>query len=858
MWHPSVLETPTQGGANGTAPKKTSTFTHEITLRDKDGNVLTNREVKVSTTTRSVLLINELSYHTGPSQPAAVVSDDFGRVTVALEAHGLSAPAIHVEAVGTDLKKSFTADGRVQLRLSGQDSDFPVDGASLKKNGLWPKQMSDKNADPDAAADQIRKLGRAALQMSHPELVEPAPSSAGAAALSLGDITGALSGLPHDITKGAHRLKDGAEDVAGDIIHKAKALAKDVKDIALKVEGGLVTLVIDGTEMVLKAASQVLNAVEAIFSKIASFMKKVINVITTLIKWLRYLLEFKDIVKTKDVFKHVLTSSLAFIGNTLTDDGPAFITAEFGKIKKEITGYIDEIEAKLEAGTTLASMGTPPENGPHFIGSGTSALNGGRLKSSFSVGAVQSNFVQKKASGKLKHIGSDLHKHARGGSGSSGDLAQRLVQILNNSFDLEAFQSSFSKMLGWAGQVKDPTSFLDVAILEILEATKDLLLLALDLIEAILEVLLLLAGEAITAFRKFITATIDIPVISWLYRQIVGDDLSIADVLCLLVAAPATIFQKIVDGGKAPFTSAQVSAATGPDSVWSQAASRSTERQKKYRTDPSSVENYTTESVLKGYERMKAPVTGRVLAANGSGGNQGNDDTPQPARLSLPSRISRSILLGTVWLTLVPFEIAADAFAVDDEETMLGWATLPTSAIGILAWGMSIAWDSWSWIALGDSNSTISFLGIIPDIIGLALPILPLLFIELPGMSDTLAGSEFIAEETFLPWATCGTAVLGVAAAITIGTLQLVRFFKDRHSKDDEGDDKDTRPPSIPITGVAGSILPMVSNLAKPLRLTSDGGATAKLAGFSLLFIFDALNFGTAAAKGIYNWDYRT
>ncbi|MFL5806352.1 MAG: hypothetical protein ACJ8CR_32055, partial [Roseiflexaceae bacterium] len=49
-----------------------------------------------------------------------------------------------------------------------------------------------------------------------------------------------------------------------------------------------------------------------------------------------------------------------------------------------------------------------------------------------------------------------------------------------------------------------------------------------------------------------LNATIDIPVISWLYKEVTGDDLSLLDLTCLVAAIPITIGYKLI-ANAAPF-----------------------------------------------------------------------------------------------------------------------------------------------------------------------------------------------------------------------------------------------------------------------------------------------------------------
>ncbi|MBD2565997.1 MULTISPECIES: hypothetical protein [Nostoc] len=66
-----------------------------------------------------------------------------------------------------------------------------------------------------------------------------------------------------------------------------------------------------------------------------------------------------------------------------------------------------------------------------------------------------------------------------------------------------------------------------------------------DLIFEILEV-------AIRSVEKILNTSIDIPFFSYLYKKVAGDDLSINDLICLLIAIPMTVLYKIGEG-EAPF-----------------------------------------------------------------------------------------------------------------------------------------------------------------------------------------------------------------------------------------------------------------------------------------------------------------
>ena len=66
----------------------------------------------------------------------------------------------------------------------------------------------------------------------------------------------------------------------------------------------------------------------------------------------------------------------------------------------------------------------------------------------------------------------------------------------------------------------------------------------LDSSETVLDALLELAAELATEALEALTARIDFPVLSWLYKELTGEDLSIMDLACLIAAIPVTIIYK--------------------------------------------------------------------------------------------------------------------------------------------------------------------------------------------------------------------------------------------------------------------------------------------------------------------------
>jgi hypothetical protein len=114
-------------------------------------------------------------------------------------------------------------------------------------------------------------------------------------------------------------------------------------------------------------------------------------------------------------------------------------------------------------------------------------------------------------------------------------------QALNQT--LEDFRRTF--------EVTSATQFLQMAVVDLLDLVEDLVIGAFAIVKAFISGFLSVAADFVTLVAGdggLITGTLNIPIVSSLYKTITGDDLSFLD-LCLLVAAiPITIIYRLVEG----------------------------------------------------------------------------------------------------------------------------------------------------------------------------------------------------------------------------------------------------------------------------------------------------------------------
>jgi hypothetical protein len=574
VWFTSKILSPSASPESDPAADAT-TYTMELTAVDAFGAPVPKTVLKIFVDRLTVLVVNGLAYHAGPNTPAIVATDAFGRVAVSTEANALSSPALTVTAAEFGpgvIKGPYRCDARVHTRLAGQDPNFPVNGSSLVQAGLAPSTIPPSDADD--VAHKLNLLGGAAVKKHEQRTGQSALAGgrAGAQCFAI-DFTQPgrifakdISAEDFDAHVAGARFSVG--DIFGDIVNFFKHLIQDLEHIAVKIEQDVVNFAItvagEIKNFVLKTIAEIGDAMELILKRLASFFKDIIDAIETAIKWLRMLFAWGDIINTKKVLKYYITTGLNNIARDLSTDVPQYLTTLFGNIKGDITTAFNNLEAIFEASAGMNQMMPSSSSNPALQGG--PPLTGTSMTRARSDNMVQCNYVHNKATQHFSTAGSPLAY-----AGDSGMDASALLDAFNNAFSTDELQASWEKMKAFSSQIHDATSFFDVIVLDLLEAFKDFLLIIIDGIEGVLIVLAQAAGSAITAFNAMLTHTIYIPIISNIYQDISGAPLSLLDLICLILAVPATILYKIIftpANPTAPFSAADVSRITSTPLPW--------------------------------------------------------------------------------------------------------------------------------------------------------------------------------------------------------------------------------------------------------------------------------------------------
>ncbi|BCA53760.1 hypothetical protein W02_09000 [Nitrospira sp. KM1] len=569
-WFTTQLAVPAGVTAN---PAQTTTYTQELITQSNQGLPVPSSPVTLYADRKAVIVANGLSYHIGPNEPVLVESDGRGAVTIATTATALSAPSLGA-ALGSSFGAAGTAawfrsDLRVHQRLAGQDPTFPMTGASLQAAGLLPATMSP--SDADHAARTIAKLGAAAVNLA------PTTSSAPRAAVPNVcfqlDFTQPGRLVWREVSTdlvGATAVRSAVggwlSDIVGDVIHFFKHAVDEVKTITVSIVDGVASLAINGIAYALKTINDIVDGIELVLKKIATLFKEVIDIIKMMIEWLRMLFEWDDILRTHTVIKYYVNSVFTNLRNS-DEQAVDLIQSQFSALQGKITNGVNQIGTVFGSQSFNAFISQQP-------GGSSSSLAAQSYRATFNGHAVRCNYALSKA--QQHFAGATGLPASLAASVDSGPFANLLNMIQQQVAGLQNSTAKLQSLLQI--QTSDPTKVFDLAAVGFLEAAAEVITFVLDVIEDIAVALLDLIGEAITALQSVLNADIDVPIISWLYKYVItgtivdpGDDLTILDLLCLILAIPATILYKVLFGGanaSAPFTSAQVNAITSSPIPW--------------------------------------------------------------------------------------------------------------------------------------------------------------------------------------------------------------------------------------------------------------------------------------------------
>jgi hypothetical protein len=539
-----VVKSPTTGlwsSRNITLPPAATThpatpihsYTTHIQVTDSNGqppkvfeiNGQPAPKVTVTLTATNVtsVYINHLYYLIGPL-PIHVTPDTLGTITIVELTESLAAtryqisisveppapspantvepPAsIHVNTMDTAWQRNakYTTVASLQsakiVDRDGSTRNFvPTDP---KLNPPTPVDLQGAAQSNQVLADAYRSLSSAPTPPAATARV-PAP-----AAVRLEDGS-SLDGTLVDLGDLFSWLASGAEAV----IKAVKEAADDVWHLIVTIEGEIFRAVLDCVEAVVAAATWVYN--------------KIRIAVEDVIKFLEFVFGWQDILVTHQVLKNVFLC----LGRSAIDgiaEAKQQINTISAELQGQIGGWAHIPDFTQTASATVAA--NPPANGQNSAPAnlGVHHFQGNAAASSSTLSPDNP----------VEAILNDLVKLLDAEGGTLSAAADAIQHDIIEQFSTLTVTDVVNKTLAIVAKT-------------VLKSTENVLVTVLDIF-----------AQLVQGVIDVLTAKLDIPVLSWLYHDLTGEDLSFLDVICLVAAIPVTIIYKAATAaagtGKAPF-----------------------------------------------------------------------------------------------------------------------------------------------------------------------------------------------------------------------------------------------------------------------------------------------------------------
>ncbi|ABE62005.1 hypothetical protein Nham_1161 [Nitrobacter hamburgensis X14] len=478
--------------------RKISSYTTRLQVNDEDGRPAPNITVSLTATSVTSVYIDHLYYVVGP-QPIEVVTDEIGSVTIVELVHTLAGTRFNV-----------TVDAQ-QLLINPMDAPFQRSAklntvSALKSAVITNQDGSTRPFIPHGTSDDDLKAvaqSNDALNTAYQKL---AASSSSSPQIKLAIKTLPTIALPH-VSKGVltdvgdlfSALESGIKGVVSIVEDAAEGVWHFVVSIADKVYYGI----LDAVEKVVAAVMWVYNAIKIIIRDIILFLE--------------FLFLWPDILATHRVMKNVFVQTVHHVVDGLND------------AKADVASLFREMQSELDKWADIPNF---DQTAAH-VGKSNPAPAG------------------------LHSAPANLGVHHFKGNYRNSDTSYQPPSPAEAIFEdlIKLVKNEEATMTATFNAVK--TDIIDqFAHLSLTEIIKRLLEILGDTVlqtaENVVPTLLDILAQLAKGVLGVLTARIDIPVISTLYHDLTGDDLSFLDLMCLIAAIPATIVYKL-GSGEAPF-----------------------------------------------------------------------------------------------------------------------------------------------------------------------------------------------------------------------------------------------------------------------------------------------------------------
>ena len=495
-----TLDTPVDAKA-----EQYSSYTTRIQLTDNNEQILPDTDLYISANTSMAVLINNLYYVITPD-PIPVRTDARGAITIIEQVNDITGLQIMAsDNAGTSaainpMKKAFD-------KISSLDTADKLRAATI----VNPDGSSRKLVGPDVDPEQLKQVAKANTDIA--KAYKGVSNSFMRAPQAL------LLTMPAGNRMYIEGVGDTIVTEVGDLF---RWLASGIKYVASIVEdavSGVWRFVVKIGEKIYQG---VLDCVEKVVGAVRWLYEVIKTAIEDLIKFLEFLFQWKDITRTKEVFKNLSKLYLQYQVNQMGELKDAF-DSEMKNLVKIINdwGGITDWKGLGEAATSPTDASSTP-------GEGQSAP-----------GSLLSSHFQNNA-GNIK-----ITKTKGTPAPTSGSIIDLLFDALKKEGVIfDAVLDQLDKLVSeYQGMTLEEILKRIIAIIAagVLETSQN-----------VIDVLFDIVIQMINSALEILDTPVYIPVVSDILEYFGVPSISMLDLICYMGAVPVTIVYKIAKNS-APF-----------------------------------------------------------------------------------------------------------------------------------------------------------------------------------------------------------------------------------------------------------------------------------------------------------------
>lgn len=540
------------------------------------------RPFQVRASRPCVCWVNDKMVRLGTSSPVNVLTAVSGHTTIKFPANSISVPSVELHFPDFMEEGEFhkvSADKSLHERMAGNDPLYKVDIQTMHEHGLMPdpKQLGpDKSAEIQTAVNRfanalLKTHGEDVLLSDHDPIGWEFDFKPGSGhpmtvkRMNEAEMASAFSESALSINNDTFGIADWLGEALRHIGHSIEQVGKVVVRFVNNVMEMVVHLVDDVTKLILKGAEIVAKAFETLVQGILKAYDMLVDIAKSFVNWLMQQFGWEDVLNTYHVMKHSMSQGLDNMEKMFAEQNQNYVKEQFDKVHNQMEQTFTQAQNAFKPGGMFADKPSMRHLYDENHGSGKNSEDP-LLNSPFKQ-------VYKSSNHQIAFVANQLMKHAPDVSSMmlSSSLSQEnkdfvesfkvFIKRITDALERHDMREKADEISNYFHQNFDsPAEFLESGLSVLLDITKEIALLSIEILEDVILLLMDLLRKAVSAINTLLNAPIEIPLITDLFRIMVADEnakMSMLDIAALTMAVPATLVYKIMKDGKAPFTEEQ-------------------------------------------------------------------------------------------------------------------------------------------------------------------------------------------------------------------------------------------------------------------------------------------------------------